>query len=528
MIIINNIKLDITDDKNEAVKKAIKMLGLPANQIKTATIRKISTDARKKTEIKFVFSVAIELIDEKLEDSFINKNGDIQVKKKNQIEFLIGKEEIKNPPIIAGFGPSGLFAGLVLARQGFCPIILEKGDDIDTRKLKVQNFIKNQELDVDSNIQFGEGGAGTFSDGKLTTRIGDERCEFILKTFVDFGAPQEILYKAKPHIGTDLLTDIIKNIRNEIIKCGGKVLFNTKLEDIKIVNDKLTSVITNKGEMPTENLILATGHSARDMFYMLKDKNAQMSVKPFSVGVRIEHLQSEIDKSLYHSLAGHENLEVGEYQLANTKGDRGVYTFCMCPGGSVVAAASEEETVVVNGMSQHARNGKNANSAIVVSVNEKDFDNDFTKAIDFQRELEKAAFIAGGKNYCAPAQTVDNFLNSKKGLNLNSVNPTYPIGVKDADFNKILPEFISKNIKDSLLVFDRKLKGFAKADSILTGVETRTSSPVRIHRNDEFQSNITGLYPCGEGAGFAGGIMSSAVDGVRLAQFISSKYKPKY
>ncbi len=528
MIIINNIKLDITDDKNEAIKKAIKMLGLPLNQIKTASIRKVSTDARKKTEIKFVYSVVVEVIDEKIEANFTNKSGDIQVKKKTQIQFLIGKEELENPPIIAGFGPAGLFAALVLARQGFNPIVLEQGDDIDTRKQKVQNFIKTKTLDVNSNIQFGEGGAGTFSDGKLTTRIGDERCEFILKTFADFGAPEEVLYKAKPHIGTDLLTGIIKNIRNEIIKHGGKVLFNTKLLDIKIVNDELKSVITNKGEMKTENLILATGHSARDMFFMLKDKEIKMSVKPFSVGVRIEHLQSEIDKSLYHTLAGHENLEVGEYQLANTKGDRGVYTFCMCPGGNVVAAASEEETVVVNGMSMHKRNGKNANSAVVVSVNEKDFDNDFTKAIAFQRELEKAAFIAGGKNYCAPAQTVDNFLNSKKGLNINTVNPTYPIGVKDADFNKILPEFALKNIKESLLVFDRKLKGFAKGDSVLTGVETRTSSPVRIHRNDEFQSNVKGIYPCGEGAGFAGGIMSSAVDGVRLAQFISSKYKPKY
>ncbi len=528
MIIVNNIKLDIADDKNEAIKKAIKMLAVNKSEIKTAKIRKVSTDARKKTEIKFVCSVVIELLNEDLENKFINKSSDIIIKKKTEIEFLIGKENLEAKPVIAGLGPAGLFAGLVLAKMGFCPIILEQGDDIDTRKKKVEHFEKNRELDIKSNIQFGEGGAGTFSDGKLTTRIGDERCEYILKILNEFGAPEEILYKAKPHIGTDLLTDIIKNIREEIIKLGGEVLFNTKLIDINITNNTLSSVVTNKGEIQTNNLILATGHSARDMFFMLKEKEAQMSVKPFSVGLRIEHLQSEIDKSLYHSLAGHENLEVGEYQLANTKGDRGVYTFCMCPGGSVVAAASEENSVVVNGMSLHARDGKNANSAIVVSVNEKDFDNDFTKAIEFQRSLEKAAFIAGGKNYNAPAQTIGNFLNNKNGMDIKSVQPSYPIGVTDADFNKILPDFVSKNIKESLLVFDRKIKGFAKEDSVLTGVETRTSSPVRIFRNDEYQSNIKGLYPCGEGAGFAGGIMSSAVDGVRIAQFISSKYKPKY
>ncbi len=528
MIIVNNIKLDIADDKNEAIKKAIKILGANKNEIKTAKIRKVSTDARKKFEIKFVCSVVIELMNEKLEDKFLNKSSDIVIKKKTEIEFLIGKEEILNPPVIAGFGPAGLFAGLVLAKMGFNPVILEQGDDIDTRIKQVKNFEENRILNSNSNIQFGEGGAGTFSDGKLTTRIGDERCEYILKTLTEFGAPDEILYKAKPHIGTDLLADVIKNIRKEIIKLGGQVLFQTKLINVNIKDNKIESVITNKGEIQTNNLILSTGHSARDIFFMLKEKEVAMKAKPFSVGVRIEHLQSEIDKSLYHSLAGHENLDIGEYQLSNTKGDRGVYTFCMCPGGSVVAAASEEDTVVVNGMSLHARDGKNANSAVVVSVSEKDFDNDFTKAIEFQRKLEKAAFIAGGKNYNAPAQTLDNFFENKKGLNIKSVTPSYPIGVTESDFNEILPNFVSKNLKESLQVFDRKLKGFAKGDSVLTGVETRTSSPVRIFRNDEYQSNIIGLYPCGEGAGFAGGIISAAVDGVKVAQFISSKYKPKY
>ncbi len=528
MIIVNNIKLDINDDKNMAIKKALKLLNLKESEVVSAKIRKVSTDARKKTEIKFVCSVVVEVLNKKIEEKFKNISSDIVVKERNEIQFLTGKEELNSPPVIAGFGPAGLFAGLVLSKMGFCPIILEQGDDIDTRKRKVKEFEESEKLDTKSNIQFGEGGAGTFSDGKLTTRIGDERCEFILKTLYDFGAPEEILYKAKPHIGTDLLTEVIKNIREEIIRYGGKVLFNTKLIDVNIKNNKVHSVKTQNGEIKTENLILATGNSARDMFFMLKDKEINMSVKPFSVGLRIEHLQSDIDKALYHSLAGHKNLDKGEYQLANTKGDRGVYTFCMCPGGSVVAAASEENTVVVNGMSLHARDSENANSAVVVSVNEKDFDNNFEKAIEFQEKLEKLAFSYGKESYKAPAQTVDNFLNGKKGLNLNTVTPSYPIGIKEADFNEILPIEISKNLKESLLVFDRKLKGFAKSDSVLTGVETRTSSPVRIHRNDEYQSNVIGLYPCGEGAGFAGGIMSSAVDGTRIAQFISSKYNPKY
>ena len=352
------------------------------------------------------------------------------------------------------------------------------------------------------------------------------RCGFVMNIFIAHGAPREIAKMAKPHIGTDLLVDVIRNIRKEIISLGGRVMFDTALTDIVIKNGQVVGVKTTAGEIATENLILATGHSARDLFFVLKDRGVEMSAKPFSVGVRIEHLQSEIDKGLYHDLAGHPALPKGEYQLSHTKGDRGVYTFCMCPGGQVVAAASEENTVVVNGMSRHARDGKNANSALVVSVEPKDFDDDFTKAIGFQRQLEKTAFDLGGRNYKAPAQTVDRFLSGKGGINMKRVQPTYPLGVTEADFTKLFPSFITDNLRTALPVLDRKLPGFAAGDSVLTGVETRTSSPVRIHRGEDYQSNIKGLYPTGEGAGYAGGIMSAAVDGVRVAQYICEKYRP--
>lgn len=525
MILVNNIKLNINSSLEQAMDKAVKLLGLTRSQIKDIWVHKVSVDARK-GNIKFVYSIALKLTNSKEELKFKGKTLDVVVKSEPKISFEIGNIPMETRPVICGFGPAGIMAALVLARQGFKPIVLELGQEIDKRIETVKNFEENGILNPSSNIQFGEGGAGTFSDGKLTTRISDERCSFVTDTFIQHGAPPEILRMAKPHIGTDLLVDVIKNIRKEIISLGGEILFETALTDLIIKNNKIAGVKTSKGDIPTENLILATGHSARELFFTLKNRNVNMSAKPFSVGVRIEHLQSDIDKGLYHELAGHKNLPKGEYQLSNTKGDRGVYTFCMCPGGQVVAAASEENTVVVNGMSKHARNGKNANSAVVVSVNPDDFDNDFTKAIAFQRKLEKTAFELGGKNYKAPAQTVGNFLKGKPGANIKRVTPTYPLGVTDADFNKLFPEFITKNLRESLSVLNKKLPGFAADDSVLTGVETRTSSPVRIHRDEDFQSNIKGLYPCGEGAGFAGGIMSAAVDGVRISQYICQKYKP--
>ena len=525
MILINNIKLDISSSTQQAVDRAVKLLNVPRSRIADVWVHKVSIDARK-GDVKFVYSVAVKLADERKEEVFKNKHKDISVKPEPKITFDRGDKPMAGRPVVCGFGPAGIFAALVLARMGFKPVVLEMGQEIDKRIETVKAFEEKGILNTASNIQFGEGGAGTFSDGKLTTRISDERCGFVMDTFIDHGAPAEIAKMAKPYIGTDLLVDVIKNIRQEIISLGGEIMFDTAMTDIVIKNGSITGVKTTKGDIATENLILATGHSARELFFVLKDRGVDMGAKPFSVGVRIEHLQSEIDKGLYHDLAGHPALPKGEYQLAHTKGDRGVYTFCMCPGGQVVAAASEENTVVVNGMSRHARDGKNANSALVVSVEPKDFDDDFTKAIAFQRKLEKTAFALGGNSYKAPAQTVDRFLSHKPGMNIKRVQPTYPLGVTEADFDKLFPSFITDNLRNALPQLDRKLPGFAAKDSLLTGVETRTSSPVRIFRGDDYQSNIKGLYPTGEGAGYAGGIMSAAVDGVRVAQYICAKYRP--
>ncbi len=525
MILVNNIKQNINRPQDTAIEKAVKLLALPQSEIADKWVHKVSIDARKGA-VSFVYSVAVTLNDPAKEEKFAGKHKDISVKSRPAINFGHGSEKITGRPVICGFGPAGFMAALVLSRMGFKPIVIEQGQEIDKRIATVKEFEQKGKLNTQSNIQFGEGGRGTFSDGKLTTRISDSRCNFVTETFIKHGAPAEIAKMAKPHIGTDLLVGVIKSIREEIISNGGDIMFDTALTDIIIKNGKITGVKTTKGDIPTENLILATGHSARELFFTLKGHGVDMQAKAFSVGVRIEHLQSEIDKGLYHNLAGHKNLPKGEYQLSDTKRDRGVYTFCMCPGGTVVAAASEEDTVVVNGMSRHARDGKNANSRVVVSVNPDDFDGDFTKAIAFQRELERKAFIAGGKNYKAPAQTMDRFMAGKRGMNIKRVQPSYPLGVTESDFNNLFPKFVTDNLRTGLVSMDRKLPGFGASDSVLTGVETRTSSPVRIVRGDDYQSNIKGLYPTGEGAGYAGGIMSAAVDGVRVAQYICERFKP--
>ncbi len=525
MIIINNIKLNIDTPQQQAIAVAVKKLGVPQSEIADSFIHKMSVDARG--DIKFVYSVGVNLVDTKKEQLFAGKNRDISVKNIQPLIIQTGEKVMENRPVICGLGPAGLFCALVLARQGLRPIVLEQGEDVDTRTATVKNFEKNGRLNTQSNVQFGEGGAGTFSDGKLTTRIGDARCEFVTDTLVQYGAPENIKHIAKPHIGTDLLVGVIKNIRNEIIRLGGEVQFSTKLLDINVKNGAVYSVVTQNGVINTQVLVMATGHSARDTFFMLKDKGLSMEAKPFSVGVRIESLQTDIDKGLYHSLAGHPALPKGEYQLSYNTKERGVYTFCMCPGGNVVAAASEEDTVVVNGMSYHARDGRNANSALVVSVTPEDFGNDFTKAVEFQRQLEKKAFEIGGRNYKAPCQTVDRFLQNKAGMNVGKVEPTYPLGVTECNMADLFPQVITDSLRGAMPALNRKLNGFAAADSVITGVETRTSSPVRIIRGENYQSNVNGLYPCGEGAGYAGGIMSAAVDGVRVAQQICGEYRSK-
>ena len=433
-------------------------------------------------------------------------------------------------PVIIGMGPAGLFAGLFLARNGYKPIVLERGDDVETRTAKINEFWNGGMLDTESNVQFGEGGAGTFSDGKLTTLINDRRCHTVLEEFVRAGAPEEILYKNKPHIGTDLLKSVVKNIRQEIIENGGEVRFRAKVTDFVIKDGSVEAVIINdKERLNCRVVMLAIGHSARDTFKVLHDRGVKMTQKPFSIGVRIEHPQIIINKSQYGKFANHEKLGAADYKLAaHFDNGRSAYTFCMCPGGMVIAAASEENMVVTNGMSYHARDMENANSALLVGVNPEDFESSHPLAgVEFQRKWESLAFVLGGKNYKAPAQKVGDFLKDRPSDAIGDVRPTYNLGVTMTDLRGCLPKYVTDTLKMAIIAFDRKIKGFAYADAIMTGVETRSSSPIRIVRDENFESNIKGLYPIGEGAGYAGGIMSAAIDGLRAAEEIAKSYNIK-
>ncbi|WP_312643723.1 FAD-dependent protein [Hydrogenoanaerobacterium sp.] len=527
MIVITGIRTEIAQGTQAAIERAIAELGIKQSNVKNSYIIKASVDARRRTNMSMVYSVGLELTCDEEEAVKKANKPSITLRSTEQTPLVFGSQKLNSRPVIAGFGPAGMFAGLLLAQNGYRPIILERGGDVDTRVQAVEGFWQGKGLDTATNVQFGEGGAGTFSDGKLITRINDPHCNYILREFVRFGAPQEILYKAKPHIGTDLLRGIVKAIRQEIISLGGEIRFCSQLEDFIISENKVQSVAAGGESLPSQVLVLAVGHSARDTFELLQNKQLALEVKPFSVGVRIEHLQSEIDKGLFGEFAGHSALGKGEYQLSHRRGERAVYTFCMCPGGTVVPSASEENSVVVNGMSEYARDKANANSALVVSVDSRDFGDNPMDAIRFQQRLERAAFTAGGSSYKAPAQTVGDFLKGRTGLNLGRVQPSYSIGTKASNMLDLFPQQITDMMRLGLLVFDSKIKGFAAHDAVLTGVETRTSSPVRILRNENGESiSIGGLYPCGEGAGYAGGIMSAAVDGLKIAESIIQKYAP--
>lgn len=525
MIIVPDIISSLEQDENAIIEIARKLAKIPDCEIDGSFIVKSSIDARHGKKPQIVSSVGFYL--KKDEEKYVKD----KIVSKNILDklppFEFGENKLENTPVIIGFGPAGMFLALVLAQNGYNPIVFERGYDVDMRVEAVKKFWESGILNTQSNVQFGEGGAGTFSDGKLTTRVNDPLCNFILKELVRLGAPEEILYKAKPHIGTDKLRDCVKNIKSEIISLGGKVLTSSQLTDISIKNGAVNKIFINGNPLPCSNLFLAIGHSARDTFEMLMAKDILMETKPFSIGVRIEHLQETINNGLYGRYSGHPMLPQGEYQLSLRKNDRAVYTFCMCPGGLVVPSSSEINTVVTNGMSEFARNEKNANSALVVSVSEKDFGNNPMKAIEFQRKYEQIAFKEGGSNYSAPAQSVDLFLKNRKGLNISDVTPSYSLGVKPCDFNAIFPDEISGMMRDGLVSFGRKIKGFDSNNAILTGIETRTSSPVRILRGENRQSvSVKGLYPCGEGAGYAGGIMSAALDGIKSAIEFMKNYKP--
>ena len=520
-IIVSDLKLPFTEPPEQAVTIALRKLGNPAGA--KAHIARRAVDARKRRDIQFVYSVAVSLPRGERETVSRIRDERVRLFENIRLDVTQSGPPMEHPPVIAGFGPAGMFAGLLLARHGYKPIILERGADIDTRINKVEKFWREGKLDTNTNVQFGEGGAGAFSDGKLNTRISDSRCRFVLEELASRGAPDEILYEAKPHIGTDKLRGVVRAIREEILSLGGQIYFNTRLEGLDCTSGKLRAVHTNNGEIPAQALILALGHSARDTFKMLTESGVHTEPKPFSVGVRIEHLQSDIDKALYGQFAGHPLLPPGEYQLSLRHGGRAVYTFCMCPGGAVVPAASEHGALVTNGMSEFARNGKNANCALVVSVSPDDFAD--TGGTEFQRSLERAAFRLGGQTYHAPIQTVGEFLGKNSGF--GRIGPSYIAGVKQINFTEIFSHDIADMLKMGISAFGRKLAGFDVSDAVLTAVESRTSSPLRMPRGEDMRSvGMRGLYPCGEGAGYAGGIMSAAVDGIAVAQALMGEYRP--
>ena len=524
MIRINNIKANLDVDA-AGLKEIVSMkTGLEPERIKSLKIAKKSVDARNKSNVQFVYALDMEVFgDEDYIASILAWKDIVQIKETASLSFAPKTFAGGLRPVVAGTGPAGMFAGLALAEAGLRPILLERGKAVSERRKDVEFFWQTGHLNPESNVQFGEGGAGTFSDGKLMTGIKkDAFTARVLQELAAAGAPEEILYLAKPHIGTDKLAVVVRRIREKIVSQGGEYRFENRLEDLIVRDGKLTGLkIAAPGgkiyEQPTDRLILAVGHSARDTFEMLHKNGVYIEQKPFSVGVRIEHVQKSVDAAQYGRFAGHPALGAADYKLAaHFDNGRSAYTFCMCPGGMVVAAASEPGRVVTNGMSEFARDGKNANAALLVGVEPRDFGSAHPLAgMYLQRRLEEAAFRAGGGDYRAPAQLVGDFLKKQVSTAVGNVNPSYRPGVRFADLSAVLPDFVTETMRRAIVEMDGKLRGFAAADAVLTGVETRSPSPIRIMRDEHFEANIKGLYPCGEGAGYAGGIVSSAVDGLK-------------
>ena len=526
-ILVSGIVLPWNGTEEEAAAAAVNKLGLRRGTKVPVVVHKLSFDFRHGTPNR-IYSMEVFLGESERQLVEKRKDPQIRLRASSELPKPVGTKKLEHPPVIVGFGPAGMFAALVLAQNGYCPIVLERGDSLEVRDGKVNAFFAGGLLDEESNIQFGEGGAGAYSDGKLTTRINDPRCELVLRLLREHGAPADALSVAKPHIGTDLLKGIVVSIREEIGRNGGKVYFGMPMSSLRLQNGRLIAVQTAEGEIPCQTAVLALGHSARDTFSVLLEQGLTLERKAFSVGVRAEHLQESIDRALYGKYAGMPWLPKGEYSLSWKKGDRACYSFCMCPGGQVVAAASEQGRLVVNGMSYHARDGKNANAALCVSVNPTDFSGSHPLAgMEFQRQLEQRAYQAGGGNFTAPVQLWGDFAQGTVGRKLGNVTPSYPRGHHFADLNTVLPPYVSEMLREAMPIFGRKLRGYDAFDTVFTGVETRTSSPVRIVRNEGLQSDSAiGVYPCGEGAGYAGGIMSAAVDGIRVAEAIMQEYAP--
>lgn len=557
---LENIKIRQDLSNDEVAKIAYTKFNIPQESVTDYKIVKKSIDARDKNDIFYNYSIVVFLKENfKVSKLMKNKNASLIEQELKQKTVLHNDLKSYNRPVIIGAGPAGLFCALTLIENGVKPIIVEQGKTVEERQKDVELFLKERKLNTCSNVQFGEGGAGTFSDGKLTTNLHSPLCRDVIDTFVKFGAPEEISYINKPHIGTDNLVKIVANIRKYIENNGGKFMFGTKAVDFEIENNQVKSVIVTKMQeqknkysnshndeicnivtekpqeyiihssrnntkdrikIETDTVVLAIGHSSRDMFKKLYEKHVEMEKKNFSVGVRIEHKQQMINESQYGKNPKLK-LPPAEYKLAYHGEDRSCYTFCMCPGGTVMASSSEEGTIVTNGMSTFARDGENANSAVLVNITPEDFKGDSPlEGMYFQQELEEKAFKLGGSNYNAPIQRVEDFLNDKKSTFIGEVKPTYKPGVTLANLQEILPDFVAKTLKEGLIYFDKKIAGFASADAILTGVETRSSSPVTIKRNEQKMASVQGIYPCGEGAGYAGGIMSAAVDGIKVANAI--------
>jgi len=526
MLRINELKLSLDYNEQDLLNAASKALRVSSENIKSLSVAKQSVDCRKKSDIRFIFTVDVEI--EGNEQDIVEKCNSNKISISEVFEYSLPPlvRNSKFRPVVVGFGPAGMFCALTLAKAGLKPLVIERGRDVDARTADIKNFWQNRILDESSNVQFGEGGAGTFSDGKLTSGIKDKRCREVFLQFAKHGAPQEILYSSKPHIGTDKLAGVVKNIRNSIIELGGDVIFESKLDNIIVANGVIHGIsYENNGhinDIETDCVILSIGHSARDTVKMLYAKGVKMMQKPFSVGARIEHPREMIDKVQYGNFAGHKALGAADYKLAcHPPHGRGAYTFCMCPGGTVVAAASENGGIVVNGMSEYARNAENSNSALLVGVEPEQFPSEHPlSGMDYQLQIEQAAFKLGGGDYHAPAQLVGDFLKMNASKTLGSVKPSCPTGVTPSDIRLVLPQNVTDIMAQAIVEMDKKLRGFAMHDAVLTAPETRSSSPVRIIRDEFLQCNIGGVYPCGEGAGYAGGIVSAAVDGIKCAEAV--------